>query len=76
MEQLPLELSPEPETTFESLPLCELLQIYQDKVGIPARTEDMEALIQAINDPESELARLREIDSEEDKQELAAPYKR
>ena len=75
MEQLPLELSPETGATLESLPLNDLLGIYKDKIGIPARTQDMESLIQAINDPESELTRLREIDREEDKEELASPYK-
>ncbi len=76
MEQLPLDLSPKPEATIESLPLSELLQIYKEKVGIPARTQDHKVLIEAINDPESEISRLRQIDREEDKEELAAPYKR
>lgn len=76
MEQLPLDLNPEPEALLKSLPLSELLQIYKDKIGIPARTQDDDALIKAINDPEYELSRLREIDCQEDKQELAAHYKR
>ena len=76
MEQIPLDLSLESETKVESLSISELLLLYNKKIGVPARTDSKDVLTSAINDPEAELTRLRKIDSEQDRRELAAPYKR
>lgn len=76
MEQLPLDLSPEAEPALELLTRSELLLLYSQKIGVPARTQDKNELITGISNPDNERNRLREIDNEEDKRELAAPYKR
>ena len=76
MEQLPLDLEQESESSLETLSESELVDLYKEKVSVPPRTRDKALLISALNDPEAELARLREIDHQEDKEELASPYKR
>ena len=73
---VPLDLNPDSKSSLESLPISELIDLYKEKVGVPPRTKDNKMLISALDDPLAELARLREIDREEDKEELASPYKK
>ncbi|GEM_PF-2870252 len=81
MEQIPLHLDDENEelkVNLESLPELELVNLYKDAVGVNPlfRGLSREELIAGINDSESEIARLREIDSTEDKDDLSSPYRR
>lgn len=69
LEQLELEFEPEPS-------LEELIAVYREKVGVPPRTNDIEAIKAALLDPEAERARLRAEDMEDDKADLRRPYRR
>ena len=67
-EQIPLNFNAPTE-------LERLLSEYKKKVGVAARTNDLAELREALLDPEKEQARLAKIDSDEDKEELARPYR-
>ena len=76
MEQLPLDLEGGNEGGLEALSIPELETLYKEKVGISSRGWDKETLISAINNPEGEMARVREIDTNEDRDDLRATYRR
>ena len=55
--------------------LEELVAEYKAKVGVPPRTGDTTELIAALNNPEGERSRLREVDTEADKEDLVRPFR-
>ncbi len=74
LEQIPLNLEGEDE--LKSLSLEKLESLYREKVGIPSRNWDKATLILAINDPEQERLRVRELDRAEDSEDLKTLYRR
>lgn len=80
-EQFDLDFSPKPEEDKgpapETLPDDELAELYKRKVGIDAkfRALSREELLAGIADPATELARIAEIDRQEDRKDLSAPYR-
>ncbi len=62
---------------FESLPYEDLCILYKDKVGVDPklRSFDKPTLIAGIQNPEEELARLRKIDSDSDKEDIQRTYR-
>ncbi len=74
MEQIPLKLEGEGE--LKSLSMEKLESFYRDKVGIPSRNWNKATLILAINDPEQERLRVRELDRAEDSEDLKTLYQR
>lgn len=80
MEGMPQEPSNEYTPTqidLEALSYEELVLIYKDRVGVNPllRMFAEEVLRNGINNPEEELARLRELDKEEDNEDLADSYR-
>ncbi|OGG61925.1 hypothetical protein A3C87_00830 [Candidatus Kaiserbacteria bacterium RIFCSPHIGHO2_02_FULL_49_34] len=74
MEQIPFHFDDEngKELTFD-----ELVATYKERVGVPFRNDLTRAeLAAALKDPAAELARLRTMDSEDDKDDLNATYRR
>ncbi len=76
MEQISLDLEGGNEGGLESLSIPELEALYKEKVGVSHRGWDKETLISAINNPEEERARIREIDADDDRDDLRATYRR
>lgn len=80
MEGIPSDVSVKENYTqvdLESLTHEELAKIYEDAVGVNPlyRMFAREVLLSGINNPEEELARLRELDKTEDNKDLADVYR-
>ncbi len=72
-EQLNLDLQPKQPTEKPKT----LKERYQDLVGVPARVDTNDvAMLAAIADPEMEIARLKEIDDKDNKDDIKRTYQR
>lgn len=78
MEGIPSDVSVEENYTqvdLESLSSEELAGIYKDAVGInPVDSMLAREVLNGINNPEEELARLRELENAENKEDLKNTY--
>lgn len=69
------KISTDKEESFDHLSDTDLKIRYKKDVGYSPRVGlKRDALIKAIQDPEAELERLSEIDTESNKEDLKAPY--
>ena len=79
MEGIPSDVSVEENYTqvdLESLSSEELAVIYKDAVGInPVNSMLAREVLNGINNPEEELARRRELENEENKEDLKNTYR-